>query len=78
MQGDAGGSLDALRYAPPRAELCCDLGAWFMQQQSCRTTIFWYNSKLACALPEYVYVFIIHGCYDFVPYLQLCVIRSAG
>lgn len=65
--------LHALRYAPPRAELCCDLGAWFMRHGDDHTAIFWYQTALGCDPADSAYGFTEPDCYDFLPYLQLCV-----
>lgn len=65
--------LRSFDFAPPRPEVCCDLGALFTERRDLRTAIFWYklavNSRGALAGSAFV-------CPDyggFIPYLGLCV-----
>ena len=65
--------LRTLEYDTPRAEICCDLGERFLQLKRYPLAIFWY--QLAASLPrnDQGGGFVSPDCYDFIPYLQLCV-----
>lgn len=65
--------LRSLRYAPPRAELCCELGKFFFDRADYKTAVFWYEQALACRREDTTGGFIIPDCYDYLPCLQLCV-----
>ena len=62
-----------LRYGPPRAELCCDLGQYFMDRGEYRTSVFWYELALTRPKDEAHGGFSIPDCHDYIPFLQLCV-----
>lgn len=61
----------ALRYGPPRAEVCCDLGQFFMDEQDWHTAVFWYEQALARPHREGGGSFSIPDCHDYIPNLQL-------
>ncbi len=65
--------LKSFSVAPPRAEICCDIGEYFFNIRDYNTAIFWY--RLATTLPrsDNSGAFVLPDCYDFIPYLQLCV-----
>lgn len=65
--------LGSFSLAPPRAEVCCDIGEIFMENGDFKNAVFWY--RLATTLPKNAETgaFISPDCYDFLPYLQLCV-----
>ncbi|NLO85850.1 MAG: glycosyltransferase family 2 protein [Clostridiales bacterium] len=70
-------ALDALlksfSYDAPRAEICCDIGSHFIDQQSFQTAIFWYALAVQRPLNEENGAFCLRDCYDYIPYMQLCV-----
>lgn len=65
--------LKTFSLAPPRAEVCCDAGEYFLTRKDYATAVFWY--RLATTLPrnDMSGAFVTPDCYDFIPYLQLCV-----
>ena len=65
--------LRSFSLAPPRAEVCCDIGELYMDNENYTNAVFWY--RLATTLPKDSAsgAFISPNCYDFLPYLQLCV-----
>ena len=63
----------ALRYGPPRGELCCDLGQFFLQREDWRTAAYWYEQALHCPRPDSSGAFVSPDCYGYVPALQMCV-----
>lgn len=73
--GDSPGALEALlkalTYAPPRAELCCDIGRHFFEKGAYETAVFWY--ELALSRPEEGGGFHQPDCNGYIPWLQLCV-----
>ena len=57
----------------PRAEVCCDIGELFLQQEQYQQAIFWYRMALTCSKDETSGAFILHDCYDYLPCIQMCV-----
>lgn len=71
-QGALYALLGALAYAPPRAELCCEIGLHFFKKGNYAAAAFWY--ELATARPENEGGgFHQPDCGNYIPYLQLCV-----
>ena len=62
-----------LRYAPPRAELCCDLGAFFFEKKDFSTAAYWYEQALAAKPAAENGGFSEPDAAGFIPLLQLCV-----
>lgn len=65
--------LRSLAYGPPRAEICCDLGAWFFNRSDYLTAKYWYEQALSCTRNDRGGGFVIPDCYGYLPALQLCV-----
>ncbi len=63
----------SLRYGPPRAEVCCDLGEWFFQRGDYPTAAFWYETALTRPREDRSGAFVSPDCYGYIPLLQLCV-----
>ena len=63
--------LNSLCYDVPRAEICCDLGKCYEQ------AIFWYAMALSCERNDESGAFISPDCYDYIPYIQLCLCYDA-
>lgn len=63
-----------LSYDVPRAEVCCEIGAWFLDGQQYQQAIFWYHTALDCRPNPANGGFISADCYDYIPALQLCVL----
>ena len=57
----------------PRAELCCEIGKYFLEHESFYHAIYWYETALKIPKNEYSGGFILPDCYDYIPLLQLCV-----
>lgn len=64
--------LRALMYDAPRAEICCDLGKYFFGKQRYDVAIFWYKQACAQKIDLQSGGFQQPDCYDYIPYLQLC------
>lgn len=65
--------LRSLRFGPPRAEVCCDLGAFFFDRADFSTAAYWYRQALGCSRRDTGGGFVIPDCYGYLPCLQLCV-----
>lgn len=65
--------LRSLSFDLPRAELCCEIGKHFLEHANFRNAIYWYEVALHIPKNEYSGGFMLPDCYDYIPYLQLCV-----
>ena len=65
--------LRGLALVPPRGELCCDLGAWFMEEGRLEEAVFWYQTALSRPREDRLGGFVSPDCYGFLPAIQLCV-----
>lgn len=60
-------------YDSPRAEICCEIGYIKMKNQKYHEAIFWYETALKMTYPAQNGGFSSIDCYDYIPYMQLCV-----
>lgn len=60
-------------YDVPRAEICCELGSFFMNENKFEHAEYWYKQALNCTLDVTRGGFYMLDCYNYIPYLQLCV-----
>lgn len=60
----------SFRYSYPRAEICCDIGQHFLNENNYEQAIFWY--ELASKSKKNSEGFISIDCYGYIPYMQLC------
>lgn len=60
-------------YDTPRAETICDIAMIFFQRKQYELAIYWYHMALKCTRNDESGAFIQPDCYDYIPYLQLCV-----
>ena len=75
--GKSGHELAALfrsfDFAPPRPEVCCDIGALFMRRRDWEQAIFWYklavNEKSGAAAGAFAFP----DCSGYIPYMWMCV-----
>lgn len=65
--------LRSMSFDLPRAELCCEIGKYFLEHGNCRNAVYWYETALHIPRNEYPGGFILPDCYDYIPFLQLCV-----
>lgn len=63
----------ALRFGPPRAELCCDLGGFFFERNDFKTAAFWYTRALEAVPAGTDGGFREPDCWGYLPLIQLCV-----
>lgn len=57
----------------PRAETCCDIGRHFIDRKEYKTAAFWYETAASRKKSTQSGAFINQDCYDYIPYVQLCV-----
>lgn len=57
----------------PRAEICCEIGYFFFNKNNFLSAIYWYKQALNIPISITSGGFILKDCYDFIPYIQLCV-----
>lgn len=60
-------------FDAPRAEVCCAVGSYFLEDQSYEKAVFWYELAATRPKNEMSGGFILPDCYDYLPYIQLCV-----
>lgn len=65
--------LRSMSFDLPRAELCCEIGKYFLEHGNFRHAVYWYETALNRPRNECSGGFILPDCYDYVPLLQLCV-----
>lgn len=63
----------ALKLMPPRAELCCEIGRYFMEKEEWDQAIFWYENALRSKKDLKSGAFVFEPFYDYIPAIQLCV-----
>ena len=77
VEGNEEGELTALLhsffYDSPRAELCCDIGAWFFKREKYQTAAFWYEMALKMKTDEKSGGFTCPDCSSYIPALQLAI-----
>lgn len=65
--------LSSLLLDTPRAETCCALGDYFMEDQNFRQAAWWFEQALAAEKREDSGAFIWQDCYGYIPAMNLCV-----
>ena len=65
--------LRSLAEDIPRAETCCEIGWYFMNRKDYRVAAFWYEIAASCQKSIQSGAFVDPDCYDYLPYIQLCV-----
>ena len=60
-------------YDEPRAETCCEIGDYFMECNAYQRAIYWYQTAANTARRDTEGGFIQPDCYDYIPYMQMCV-----
>ena len=63
----------SFRYDKPRAEICCQIGKYFYEEGNFVIASFWYELAAFGNLPRPEGGFIQPDCYNYIPYMQLCV-----
>lgn len=65
--------LQSFIYDAPRAEILCAIGKFLTNEGKYKQAAYWYRSALSCDKSANRQNFTSPDCYDFIPYLQLCV-----
>lgn len=65
--------LRSMSFDLPRAELCCEIGKYFLEHGNYHIAVYWYETALHTPGNEYAGGFVLPDCYDYIPLLQLCV-----
>lgn len=63
----------SFRYGVPRAEISCEIGRLLMEQNAFQAAAYWYTQALSAQPAELTGAFVLKDCYDYIPYMQLCV-----
>ncbi len=66
----------AFVYDRPRAEVCCEIGRWFFQQERYDQAVYWYALALTCVRDDRRGGFVSPDCYGYLPCIQMCVCYS--
>ena len=69
--------VNSFKYDLPRAEILCELGYYFLNQEAYQQAIYWYEQALLLTPNFYSGAFIRKDCYDFLPAIQLCICYNA-
>ncbi|WP_368293713.1 glycosyltransferase [Dehalobacter sp. TBBPA1] len=63
----------SFEYASPRAEFCCRLGFYFLNEKRYAQSVFWYKLATKLEKPVDSSGFMVEACWTWLPHLQLCV-----
>lgn len=63
----------SFHFDRPRAEICCELGSIFMEQEQWQMAVYWYERAAEVPLSAGEGGFRQPDCHDYIPYMQLCV-----
>ena len=66
--------LESFTFAPPRAEVCCELAALFMEENKYKDAEFWYLSAFNIKPDSQSLGFIEKDYYGFIPAISLAVL----
>lgn len=61
-------------YAPPRSNICCDIGKLFFDKKEYSNAIYWYEVASSQNPNIVSNAFIEPDTFNYIPYMQLCVI----
>ncbi|MBR5227770.1 MAG: glycosyltransferase family 2 protein [Clostridia bacterium] len=65
--------FNSFEYDIPRAEICCSIANYFFNKNKYEIAIYWYKEASEKVLDIYKGGFYIKDCYDFIPYMGMCV-----
>ncbi|EPY2275027.1 tetratricopeptide repeat-containing glycosyltransferase family 2 protein [Clostridium sporogenes] len=63
----------SFNYDKPRAEFCCRLGRYFLNENKLSNAIFWYELATNLDRPKNGWGFFNDACWTWLPHVQLCV-----
>ena len=64
----------SFQYAPPRSNICCDIGKLFLENKNYSNAIFWYELAASQNQNLISNAFIEPDTFNYIPYMQLCLI----
>lgn len=64
--------INSFVYDKPRAEICCDIGAYFYDKKKYDLSIYWYSIASSCVRNDSSGAFVKPECYGYIPFIQLC------
>lgn len=65
--------LNSFKYDTPRAEVCCEIGRFFMEQKTFEIAVYWYEQALTVPDKSQEGGFEQKEYHDYIPLIQLCV-----
>lgn len=65
--------LKSFEYDTPRAEICCQLGYYYFNDNEYKKAIFWYKLATQLEKPRDGWGFVSHDAWSYTPNIQLCV-----
>jgi len=65
--------LRSFEYDTPRAEICCEIGRYYLDKNFYEKAIFWYKLASELEEPKESWGFISHDYWGYIPNIQLCV-----
>lgn len=60
-------------YDLPRSEILCEIGNLYFEENNFNSAIFYYNLATIQPINKNSLSFVKTDCYDYIPYLQMCV-----
>lgn len=63
----------SFEFDEPRAEICCNIGSYFLDRYSYNTAIYWYSVALSRKIDTESGGFTNRDYYGYIPAIQLCV-----
>ena len=63
----------SFEYDVPRAEVCCEIGRYFLEDGYYERAAFWYEQALKGKRDDTSGGFVLPDCYGYLPCIQLCV-----
>lgn len=73
MQKRLGSLLGSFEYDVPRAEICCEIGRFFMEREAFEAAVYWYEQALAAPDKSMEGGFEQKEYHEYIPLIQLCV-----
>ncbi len=64
--------LRSFEYAPPRAEICCEIGYYYQRAKNFDASLRWFSIAASMEMPNTV-GFILVDCWGYIPNIECCV-----
>ena len=65
--------LKSFTFDTPRAEVCCEIGEYYIDKEEYTKAIFWYELARSIPIDTTKGGFYLIDCYGYIPNIQLCV-----